>query len=325
MTDLPLTIAFWDYDRTRPLVEGLVKPEGIALDVKLLRPRQMFPRMLEDQEFNASELSLASLVSLIGRGACPFVAIPVAVSKFFRHSCVYVRKGAGILTPQDLKGKRIGTTQYSSTAVVYIKGMLRDEYGVEAHDMHWLVGGLTKPTEAPLIPLDLPPELKIEFLPEGRTLEAMFLRGELDALASIYLPQIFIDGHPDIVRLFPDYKEAEKAYYRKTGVFPIMHTIVLRKDVFETHPWAAKSLFRAFCEARDIAVEGLFDTDALRLALPWLIDHVEEAWSVFGKDYWAYGLEANRPALAAVGRYVYEQHLSPRPVSAEEIWRAGLE
>ena len=325
MTDLPLTIAFWDYDRTRPLVEGLVKPEGIALDVKLLRPRQMFPRMLEDQEFNASELSLASLVSLIGRGACPFVAIPVAVSKFFRHSCVYVRKGAGILTPQDLKGKRIGTTQYSSTAVVYIKGMLRDEYGVEAHDMHWFVGGLTKPTEAPLIPLDLPPELKIEFLPEGRTLEAMFLRGELDALASIYLPQIFIDGHPDIVRLFPDYKEAEKAYYRKTGVFPIMHTIVLRKDVFETHPWAAKSLFRAFCEARDIAVEGLFDTDALRLALPWLIDHVEEAWSVFGKDYWAYGLEANRPALAAVGRYVYEQHLSPRPVSAEEIWRAGLE
>ena len=185
MTDLPLTIAFWDYDRTRPLVEGLVKPEGIALDVKLLRPRQMFPRMLEDQEFNASELSLASLVSLIGRGACPFVAIPVAVSKFFRHSCVYVRKGAGILTPQDLKGKRIGTTQYSSTAVVYIKGMLRDEYGVEAHDMHWFVGGLTKPTEAPLIPLDLPPELKIEFLPEGRTLEAMFLRGELDALASI--------------------------------------------------------------------------------------------------------------------------------------------
>ena len=325
MTDLPLTIAFWDYDRTRPLVEGLVKPEGIALDVKLLRPRQMFPRMLEDQEFNASELSLASLVSLIGRGACPFVAIPVAVSKFFRHSCVYVRKGAGILTPQDLKGKRIGTTQYSSTAVVYIKGMLRDEYGVEAHDMHWFVGGLTKPTEAPLIPLDLPPELKIEFLPEGRTLEAMFLRGELDALASIYLPQIFIDGHPDIVRLFPDYKEAEKAYYRKTGVFPIMHTIVLRKDVFETHPWAAKSLFRAFCEARDIAVEGLFDTDALRLALPWLIDHVEEAWSVFGKDYWAYGLEANRPALAAVGRYVYEQHLSPRPVSAEAIWRAGLE
>ncbi len=325
MSDLPLTLACWDYDRTRPLVDGLVKPNGVALDVKLLRPRQMFPRMLEDKEFHASELSLASLVSLIGRGQCPFVAIPVAVSKFFRHSCIYVRRGAGIHTPQDLKGKRVGTTQYSSTAVVFIKGMLKDEYGVEAHDMHWFVGGLTKPTETPLIPLDLPPELKIEFLPDGRTLEAMFLAGELDALASIYLPQIFIEGHPDIVRLFPDYKEVEKAYYRKTGIFPIMHTIVLREDVFRDHPWAANSLFRAFCQARDIAVEGLFDTDALRLALPWLIDHVEEAWSVFGKDYWAYGLEANRPALAAVGRYVYEQGLSPRPVAAEEIWRPGLE
>ena len=325
MIDLPLTLACWDYDRTRPLAEGRVKPKGIALDVQIIRPRQMFPRMLEGREFHASELSLASLVSLIGRGQCGFVAIPVAASKFFRHSCIYVRRGAGIHTPQDLKGKRVGTTQYSSTAVVFIKGMLSDDYGVEAHDMHWFVGGLTKPTEAPLIPLDLPPELKLEFLPDGKTLEAMFLAGELDALASIYLPQIFIDGHPDIVRLFPDYKVVEKDYYRRTGIFPIMHTIALRDDVFAAHPWVANSLFRAFCEARDIAVEGLFDTDALRLALPWLIDHVEEAWSVFGKDFWAYGLEANRPALDAIGRYVFEQGLSPRRVAAEEIFRAGLE
>ena len=300
-------------------------PEGIDLEVKFLRPRQMFPRMLEDREFHASELSLASLASLIGRDECPFVAIPVAVSKFFRHSCIYVRKGAGIRSPEDLKGKRVGTTQYSSTAVVFIKGMLKDDYGVEAHDMHWFVGGLTAPTERPLIPLDLPKELRIDFLPDGQTLEAMFLRGELDALCSIYLPKIFIDGHPDIERLFVNYKQVEQDYYRRTGIFPIMHTIVVRDDVFAAHPWAATNLYRAFCAARDHAVEGLFDTDALRLALPWLIDHVEEAWRVFGKDYWAYGMAANRPALEAVGRYVFEQHLSPRIVTAEEIFRPGIE
>jgi 4,5-dihydroxyphthalate decarboxylase len=325
LPNLPLTLACWDYDRTRPLADGVVKPEGIDLDVKILRPRQMFPRMLEDREFHASELSLASLTSLIGRDDCPFVALPVAVSKFFRHSCIYVRKGAGIKSPQDLKGKRVGTTQYSSTAVVYIKGMLKDDYGVEAHDMHWFIGGLTAPTERPLIPLDLPPELKIDFLPDGQTLEAMFLRGELDALTSIYLPKIFIDGHPCIERLFPNYKEVEKDYYRRTGIFPIMHTVAMRQDVFDAHPWAARNLYRAFCEARDHATEGLFDTDALRLALPWLIDHVEEAWSVFGKDYWAYGMAKNRPALEAVGRYVHEQYLSPRIVKAEEIFRPGIE
>ncbi len=321
---LPLTLACWDYDRTRPLQDGRVTPEGIELDLKFLRPRQMFPRMLEDKEFHASELSLASLASLIGRGDRSFVGLPTPVSKFFRHSCIYVRKGAGIQSPQDLKGKRVGTTQYSSTAVVFIKGMLKDEYGVEAHDMHWFVGGLTAPTERPLIPLDLPKELRIDFLPDGQTLEAMFLAGELDALCSIYLPKIFIDGHPDIVRLFPDYKRMEQDYYRRTGIFPIMHTIVMRADVFEAHPWAATSLYRALCEARDHATEGLFDTDALRLALPWLIDHVEEAWRVFGKDYWAYGLEPNRPALEAVGRYVFEQGLSPRRVGAEEIFRPGI-
>lgn len=324
MADLPLTLACWDYDRTRPLIDGLVKPKGIDLKVEVLRPRQMFPRMLEKQEFHASELSLASYASLIGRGECPFVAIPVALSKFFRHSCIYVRKGAGIRTPQDLKGKRVGTTQYSSTAVTFMRGMLRDEYGVEARDMHWFMGGLTKPTEAPLIPLDLPPEIRLDFVPEGDTLERMMVEERLDALLSIYIPKLFADEWVGIERLFPDFKSVEKDYYKRTGIFPIMHTIALRQDVVREHPWVPASLYQAFCESRDIALEGLWDTDALRLGLPWLIDHVEEAWRVFGKDFWAYGMKANRPALEAVGRYVHEQHFSPRVVSAEEIWPLDL-
>ena len=324
MADLPLTLACWDYDRTRPLIDGLVKPKGIDLKVEVLRPRQMFPRMLEKQEFHASELSLASYASLIGRGECPFVAIPVALSKFFRHSCIYVRKGAGIRTPQDLKGKRVGTTQYSSTAVTFMRGMLKDEYGVEARDMHWFMGGLTKPTEAPLIPLDLPPEIRLDFVPEGDTLERMMVEERLDALLSIYIPKLFADEWVGIERLFPDFKATEKDYYKRTGIFPIMHTIALRQDVVREHPWVPASLYQAFCESRDIALEGLWDTDALRLGLPWLIDHVEEAWRVFGKDFWAYGMKANRPALEAVGRYVHEQHFSPRLVSAEEIWPLDL-
>jgi 4,5-dihydroxyphthalate decarboxylase len=324
MADLPLTLACWDYDRTRPLIDGLVKPRGIDLKVEVLRPRQMFPRMLEKQEFHASELSLASYASLIGRGECPFVAIPVALSKFFRHSCIYVRKGAGIRKPQDLKGKRVGTTQYSSTAVTFMRGMLKDEYGVEARDMHWFMGGLTKPTEAPLIPLDLPPEIRLDFVPEGDTLERMMVEERLDALLSIYIPKLFADEWVGIERLFPDFKTVEKGYYKRTGIFPIMHTIALQQDVVRDHPWVPASLYQAFCESRDIALEGLWDTDALRLGLPWLIDHVEEAWRVFGKDFWAYGMKANRPALEAVGRYVHEQHFSPRVVTAEEIWPLDL-
>lgn len=320
MTKLPLKIAFWNYDRTLPLIDGRVRPEGIDLQINVLRPRVMFPRMLDGQEFDISELSLASYAALRARGNCPFIAIPVPVSKLFRHSCIYVRSDAGIKEPRDLIGKRVGTTQYGSTAATYMKGMLQDDYGVKASDMHWFMGGLTRPTETPLIPLGLPDSIRLDFLPPGQTLEQMLLEGELDALMSIYLPEIFLQGSPRIKRLFPEFKKVEQAYYQRTGIFPIMHTIVIRETVHQAHPWVAASLYKAFCAARDQAVEGLYDTDALHLTLPWLIDHVEEAWRVLGKDYWAYGLEANRPAIEAVGRYVYEQGLAPRAVTSDEMF-----
>jgi 4,5-dihydroxyphthalate decarboxylase len=325
MSDLKLTLACWDYDRTRPLIDGRVRPRGIDLDVQMLRPRVMFPRMLEHKEFHASELSLASYASLLGRGDTSFRALPVAVSKIFRHSCIYIRPGSGIDKPEDLRGKRVGTTQWGSTAAVFMKGMIQDEYGVAPSEMRWFMGGLDAPTQAPLIPFTPPPGVSLELLPEGKTLEAMMEAGELDALFSIYLPKIFLAGSPNCKRLWPNFKEVEKDYYRRTKIFPIMHTIAMRTDVIEAHPWAPEALYHALVEARDIAVEGLYDTDALRLALPWLLDHVEEAWSVFGEDFWAYGLEANRPTLAALGRYVFEQGLSPRVVAPEELFMPGLD
>ena len=320
MSSLPLKIAFWDYDRTRALIDGQVCPEGIDLDIHILRPRVMFPRMLDHQEFDISELSLASFTALKARGNCPFIGLPIPVSRFFRHSCIYIRTDSGIREPKHLKGKRVGTTQYGSTAATCIKGMLQDDYGVLASDMHWFMGGLTTPKQPPLIPLDLPSSIQLEFLPEGKTLEQMLLDGELDALFSIYLPTIFIEGSRHIRRLFPDFKSVEQDYYHRTGIFPIMHMIVIREDVYKDHPWVASSIYKAFCEARDLATEKYYDTDALHLTLPWLIDHIEESWRILGRDYWPYGLQPNKPAIDAVGRYVHEQGMAPRVVRADELF-----
>ena len=219
MANLKLTLACWDYDRTRPLMDGRVKPEGIDLDIRILRPRQAFQRMLDSQEFQVSELSLASYTALKGRGQCPFVAVPVALSKIFRHSCIYVRTDAGIRTPADLKGKRVGTSQWSSTGLVFMRGMLQHDYGIRAQDMHWFMGGLNSFVEPPLIPLDLPKDIRLDFLSGGQTLEKMFAAGELDALLSLYIPKLFLDGSPSIARLFPNYREVEQDYYRRTVFF----------------------------------------------------------------------------------------------------------
>ena len=317
---MKLTLACNDYDRTRPLIDGRVKPEGFELAVSVLKPRELFPRMLDDQEFDVAELSLGSHAALIARGNSPFVAIPVPVSRVFRHSCIYVRNGAGIHAPQDMKGKRVGTTQYGATAVVMMKGMLHDDYGVAPRDMNWIVGGLTKPVEKPLIPLNLPADISLEFAGSGKTLEDMLVAGELDALISIYIPGLFLSGWPDISRLFPDFKAQEQDYFRRTGIFPIMHIVALRKASVEAHPWIAASLYRAFVEAREMAIEALYDTDALVSTLPWLIDHVEESRRVLGQDYWPYGLEPNRPTLRALCRYVHEQGLAPRLVTPDELF-----
>ncbi len=322
MPKLDLNIACWDYDRTRPLTDGRVQPEGINLDITVLRPREIFPRMLQDQEFHASEMSLASYVILKARDQCPFVAIPVMLSKIFRHDCIYVRPDAGISEPADLRGKRIGLPQYSSTAGVFIKGLMQHEYGVSPQEMTWFMGGQDTPAPAPLVPLDLPADIHLEFIPEDKTLEGMLADGELDALFATYIPNLFLSGSPTIARLFPNFKEVEQDYYRRTGIFPIMHTVVIREEVHREHPWVAASLYDAFSQAKNLAVGGLYDTDALALTLPFLIDHLEESRRIFGSDYWSYGVESNRPALEGLSQYVVDQGLAPRVVSTEELFPA---
>ncbi len=320
MPNLDLDIAFWDYDRTRPLMDGRVQPEGINPKITVLRPREIFPRMLQLQEFHAAEMSLASYVILKARDQCPFVAIPVMLSKIFRHDCIYVWPDAGLSKPADLRGKRVGLPQYSSTAAVFIKGLVQHEYGVPPTEIDWFMGGQDTPAPAPLVPLELPADIHLEFIPEDKTLEGMLANGELDALFATYIPNMFLSGSPKIARLFPNYKEVEQDYYRRTGIFPIMHTVVIREDLHAENPWVAASLYAAFTEAKDLAVDRLYDTDALALTLPFLIDHLEETWKTFGKDYWSYGVEPNRPALEALAQYVVDQGLAPRVVSPEELF-----
>lgn len=317
MMALPLTLACWDYDRTRPLIDGRVQAEGIALGIKLMRPQQAFQAMLRN-EFQIAEMSLANYTAMKARGNVPFVGIPVMLSKMFRHSCIYVRSDAGIRTPDDLKGKRAGTAQFTSTGVVFVKGMLEHDHGVSQRDMEWWVGGLH--TAAPATQLPSPPNVCMHHIAAGRTLEDMFKAGEIDVLFSNHFPALWEQGRPGIARLFPDFKKVEQDYLGRTGIFPIMHIVVIREDVLRTHPWVAKNLYRAFCEARDMAVAGLYDTDALRLTLPWLIDHIEEARSAMGADFFAYGIEPNRPALTAIGQYLHEQGLAPRVVAPEELF-----
>ncbi len=324
MSNVSLSLACWDYDRTRPLIDGRVKPDGIDLNVEVMRPREAFVRMLETGEFQVSEMSFSSYIIRKAEDRCPMVALPVMLSKMFRHDCIYVRADAGINTPEDLKGKRVGTIRFASTGLVYIKGLLQHDYGVKAADMQWYIGGLNVPNQD-VLPTNAPSNIDITHLSDKETLEGKLEAGELDAIITLYLPDSFVARKPFIKRLFPDFKAAEIEYYKRTSIFPIMHVIVVREDAYQDNPWVAASLYKAFVEARDIAVHGLYDTDALHITLPFLIDYMEETYDLFGEDFFSYGLADNRKTVAALCQYLYEQELAPRLVEPEALFATGLE
>jgi 4,5-dihydroxyphthalate decarboxylase len=324
MNRLRLSLACWDYDRTRPLIDGRVVPDGIDLDITVMRPREAFQRMLEGNEFGACEMSLASHAILKSRGDTRFAGIPVMLSKIFRHSGMYVRADAGIGSPKDLAGKRIGTHRYGSTGLIYMRGLLQHEYGVALNSIRWCIGGLNDSAEIPQAPANLP-RTAFDVAPPGKTLETMLEAGELDAIFSNDIPHLFLNNSPRMARLFPNFKTVEQDYYRRTRIFPVMHILVLREDVHRGHPHVAANLYRAFCKAKQLALQDLYDSDALYLTLPFLLDHIEEARECLGADFWSYGLEGNRPALAALGRYIHEQGLAPRAVLPEDLFVPGVE
>ncbi len=319
MTRLDLTLGCGDYDRTRALADGRVQVEGVDLRYVALEPEEVFFRMARHQEFDAAEFSLSSYVVTLCDGA-PFVAIPVFPSKRFRHSCIFVNARAGIQAPADLIGRTVGIPEYQLTAIVWIRGMLADHYGVPIDSVRYRTGGLHEAGRTEKLPLSLPPEIEIGPIPSGRVLSDMLAAGEIDALYSPRPPRSLFAGDGAVRCLFDDPRSEERAYFEKTGIFPVMHAIVLRRDVYAAHRWLATSLAKAFTAAKDLAYEQFRKTAALEISLPWVIDEYESTVKLLGPDYWAYGLEPNRQALATFLRYTHEQHLADRLLAPEDLF-----
>lgn len=324
VSKLRLTLACWDYDRTRPILDGTVEAEGVEIAGVVMEPGKLFARMWKTREFDVSEMSLADYTIMSGRGESPFIAIPVFPSRMFRHSCIYVNTKAGIQSAADLAGKRIGSPNYQMTAAVWARAMLHHDHGVlpESVEGHW--GGQEAPGGSARIALDLPAGFSVSPIADDKTLSGMLEAGELDALITPNFPSPFLAGSPNVARLFPEFRSIEEDYYRRTRIFPIMHTIVLRREVYEANPWAALSLFEAFVEAKRLAYGELYETDALKITLPWAVSEVEAMRALMGEDFWPYGVAANREQLETFGTCLVEQGLLPKPPAVADLFAPNV-
>jgi 4,5-dihydroxyphthalate decarboxylase len=320
MVEVPITIASGNYDRTRAIIDGRVKVEGCAVTYLPLYPEEIFHRAFKFQEFDVSELSFSSYLRTVAAGTSPYIALPAFVSRIFRHSGIYIRTDAGIKKPEDLRGKRIGLPEYQITAVVWMRGMMQHEYGVAPHEIHWRNGGQEQPGRGERTPLKEIPGLDLKPLEPGQTLVNMLRDGELDALFTARAPSSFLKGEPHIARLFPNTREAEKAYYKKTGLFPIMHLVGIKKSLVEQYPWLATSVYKAFLEAKALAMIDLRDVNALMVTLPWLEAETNETMAVMGQDFWKYGVQENMPEIEALTQYAFEQGLVDRKLKVEELF-----
>jgi 4,5-dihydroxyphthalate decarboxylase len=318
--NLPVTLACWNYDRTRALLEGRIKPEGIDLTYLNLPVEETFFRMLRYQEFDASEMSLSSYTLTRSRPDPPFVAIPVFPSRCFRHSGIFVNAASGIREPKELIGRKIGSPEYQLTAVVWIRGILADFYGVPVNSVTYYTGGQEEPGRSEKLPLELPPDIRVSRIAPDKTLSAMLAEGEIDALYTPRAPSSFCKRDGRVRRLFENFPEVERQYFRQTGIFPIMHAVVLRRDVYERHRWTAQSLFKAFDAAKRETYDDLAETSALKAMLPWLIGHVDEVRREMGDDFWPYGLERSRETLATFLRYAHEQGLVKGRFTPEDLF-----
>jgi 4,5-dihydroxyphthalate decarboxylase len=324
MVEVPITIACGNYDRTRALRDGRVKVEGCAVTYLPLYPEEIFFRAFRYQEFDVSELSFSSYIRTVAAGTSAYVGIPAFVSRLFRHSGMYVRANAGIHAPADLRGKRIGVPEYQITAVVWMRGIMQHEYGVLPTEIHWRSGGQEEPGRDERTPLKPIPGLDLKPIGKDQTLVGMLHDGELDALFTARAPSSFLRGEAHIKRLFPNTREAEQAYYKKTGMFPLMHLVGIRKTLVEKYPWLPSSVYKAFCEAKALAMVDLTDVNALMVTLPWLIPETEATIALMGKDFWAYGIGENTREITALTQYAYEQGLIDRKVSVEELFHPSM-
>lgn len=325
MADLKLDIAFWDYDRTRALADGRVKIPGVEAN---FHSAPIIPQIFEGAvrgRFHVSELGMTYFLRTFQGQDSPFLAIPVFPNRAFRHSAIYVNRASGIEKPEDLNGKTIGELAlYGHDAGIMPKGTLMHEYGFKPETCRWIIGGL----DWPMKPIDYvskphPANVNVSDIPKGKELGAMLEDGEIDALISADNPKCILENSPKVGRLFPDYPAVERDYFKRTGIFPIMHTVVIRKDLLAQNPGLAKTVYQSFCEAKDFAVKdyehGRIFNNAGTM-FPWFSRFTEEDRAVLGNDWWPYGIAANRKALEAILRYHFEQGIMERLFTIEEIF-----
>ena len=317
-----ISLACERYDRVQAIFDGRAPIEGCEVTAIALTAEECFHRAFNGAEFDVTELSGSSYMMTLARGESPYVAIPAFVSKYFRHSAIYIRSDRGIRTPQDLVGKRVGMPEYQMTACLWARGILEDEYGVRPRDIQWFTGGQEEPGRRERAKLSVDKSVSITPIGGDKTLSAMLSGGELDALISARLPSCY-RVNPKVVRLFENFREVEAAYFKSTRIFPIMHLIGIRKTLLEAHPWLAVSAYKAFLSAKEIAIREMRQAGVHMVTLPWVYQEVLAAEELLGKDYWSYGVEANRPALEAMTRYSYTQGLAQRKLSPEELFHPG--
>jgi 4,5-dihydroxyphthalate decarboxylase len=322
MSRLPLTIATWDYDRVRALTDGRVHIEGCDVNYLTMPVEECFERAYFHGEFDIAEIGFSPYLIALSQGITPYVAIPVFLSRMFRHSAVYIRTDRGIEGPADLRGKRIGVPEYQMSAVMWFRGYLQDEYNITAKDINWVQAGLENPGRRDKFPLNLPPGFPLESLSE-ETLTEMLADGRLDAVMSARPPPCFIDGHPKVQRLFPNYRTVEQDYYRRTGIFPIMHAVGIKRELLDKHRWLAASVYKAFQQAKRLSEAEFAESAALKIGLPWINAEYEETSRIMGKDFWPYGAAENYKALSTMARYSHEQGLAVRLLTVEEMFAKG--
>ncbi len=320
MAKLTLSIAVGDYDRVRPLVDGSVQIDGVDPVFMLLEPEEIFFRAFRHADFDICELSMSSFTVKTGTGDCPYVGVPVFPSRAFRHNSIYIRTDRGIARPEDLKGRRIGVPEYQVTANVWTRAMLEQDYGVKPSDVTWVRGGYEQAGRIEKIALTLPSDVRVEDAPEGKTISGLLAEGDIDALIGPRAPSCFTAGHPHVGWLFADPAAAGAAWFRKTGIFPIMHLLGIRRTLADRHPWLPVAVMKAFEQAKARALAKLRDVAATKVTLPFVEEQLLAARRLMGEDFWSYGLDANRHVLEAFLRRHHAEGLSSRLLAPEDLF-----
>jgi len=316
---LELSLACQLTDRTRALIDGKAAVDGCRINFIHGPAEELFQRAFRHGEFDIAELSLGTHLMTTARGESRYVAIPVFLSRSFRHSAIYVRGDRGIDSPEQLKGRKIGVPDFQQTAGIWVRGMLSDEYGVRSSDVQWVTGGLEQTGREARMPYRLPDDIRVESIGPHATLATLLANGEIDAVIAPKPPSCF-GRNPDVRRLFPEYRAAEEAWFAKTKLFPLMHVVGIRRSLVEQHPWLPVNVYAAFCKSRDIALGELTIMDTLRVMHPWLVSEVERVRALMGPDFWRYGIAENRADLDALQRYAKSDGLIQNEVTLEQLF-----